>query len=204
MVNYWDKNRLREQALKTKKKWEQIVLKNEKYPCHHCRKEKPADQFVIQYMKNQLVGKYRYLYECKACKRKRTYQKREDKRKTIVWALEIIIKHLYQWAKKRNLSFNIEQKDLLDLREKQAGRCYYTNYPMTFNFIWHTKGKLNEKTKFQVSCDRIDNNVGYIKSNIVLCCTFINKMKWTLSEQEFYKVCQDIVDNQKKQNRKAS
>jgi hypothetical protein len=72
-----------QQAQKTRDKWEKLIASNALHPCKKCMIEKPADEFVIQYIDNQLVGKYRYLYECRQCKKKRTYTRRNNKRKTI-------------------------------------------------------------------------------------------------------------------------
>jgi hypothetical protein len=143
---------------------------------------------------NYWVWKYRYLYECKECKRDRTYKKRDKDRETIQWALNIIIKQLSQWAKKRNIDFKISVDDLLESREKQDGKCYYTWYDMKYWFIYYKEWKESDKTKRQLSCDRLDNNRGYEKGNVVLCCTIANKMKNTLSKKEFYQICKDIAD----------
>ena len=79
------------------------------------------------------------------------------------------------------------------MREKQGGNCYYTGYPMEFSFVNKKAGTWTEKTKMQVSCDRLDNTKGYEQGNVVLCCTMINKMKNNLSMEEFYKICKDII-----------
>lgn len=64
---------------------------------------------------------------------------------------------------------------------------------MEYGFIHYKPGKESDKTKRQISCDRLDNDRGYEKGNIVLCCTIVNKMKNTLSQEEFYKICKDIT-----------
>lgn len=192
MSNYWNSEYARKKAVATKEKWEAIIANNSKYPCNKCGKEKPAEAFVIQYISNQYVGKFRYLYECRECKKARIYAKRDKKRTNIGWAMEIIIQQLLQWAKKRKITFAITKKDLLSLWEKQQGLCYYSGYEMQFGFVGYKHTKLHEKAKFQVSCDRIVNDQWYVPGNIVLCCNFVNKMKWTLSEQEFYTTCHDI------------
>ena len=128
-------------------------------------------------MDNYRVGKYRYLYECKECKKNRIYQKREKARETIEWSLNIIIKQLEQWAKKRKIAFNISIPDVLELWEKQEGKCYYTGYDMEYGYIHYKEWTEATKSKRQLSCDRLNNDIGYEKNNIVLCCTIINKMK---------------------------
>lgn len=83
MSNYGDQERNLQQALLTKKKRDDIISSNELYQCKHCKEKKSPKEFVVQYIDNQLVGKYRYLYECKQCKRDRIYKGREHSRSTI-------------------------------------------------------------------------------------------------------------------------
>jgi len=64
--------------------------------------------------------------------------------------------------------------DLIDLWDKQNGRCAITNLIME-----HKPNKL--KT---VSVDRIDSNIGYTAGNIQLVCKFINLGKSTHSNDE--------------------
>ncbi|HKL44065.1 MAG TPA: hypothetical protein VJ892_02175 [Candidatus Absconditabacterales bacterium] len=187
----------KKKAEATKKKWEAIVFGDELYECRKCGVKKHPKDFVIQRLDNPWVGKYRYLYECKECKRNRTYKKRSDDRGTIEGALNIISKQLQQGAKKRDIKFEITVDDLLDMREKQDGKCYYTGYEMTYGFVHYNEGSQSDKTKYQVSCDRLDNSIGYKRSNVVLCCTVANKMKNTMSEKEFYQICSDISTKHK-------
>lgn len=181
----------------TKKKWEAIVFGDELYECRKCGVKKHPKEFVIQRLDNPWVWKYRYLYECKECKRSRIYKKRSDDRETIEWALGIIVKQLEQWAKKRNIDFHITTEDLLNMWNKQGGKCHYTWYDMTFSCVYFKEWKESDKTKYQVSCDRLDNDRWYERSNVVLCCTIANKMKNIMSEKEFYKVCADITSKHK-------
>lgn len=181
-----------DQAVETKKKWDDIIENNTPYPCKKCWNNYFSSEFVVQYIDNPLVGKYRYLYECKQCKKDRIYSKRLDKRTSIEGAIDVIYTQIIHWAKQRSLEYIITKDNLMNIRNRQQGKCYYTGYPMQFEYIHYKEGKFNEKVKYQLSCDRLNNDLWYIPWNIVLCCTMANKMKWTLSEKEFYKVCKDI------------
>ena len=44
--------------------------------------------------------------------------------------------------------------------------------------------------------DRIDNSIGYLKDNIVPCCSMCNYMKRTYSEEDFINQCIKIINNQ--------
>lgn len=81
---YLDNPELQKQmAEETKQKWEKLVFGDKPYKCIKCEKLKDPKDFVIQRLENYWVGKYRYLYECKECKRNRTYKKRDKDRETI-------------------------------------------------------------------------------------------------------------------------
>lgn len=91
------------------------------------------------------------------------------------------------------MHFQLKEIDLFNMWEEQKGKCYYTGYEMTYEFAHYKSGKPSEKTAYQVSCDRLDNDGGYTKDNCVLCCSVVNKMKGAMSEDGFYRICNDIV-----------
>jgi len=86
-------------------------------------------------------------------------------------------------GKKRNLSFEINQYDVIQQYEKQNGRCYYSGVSMTW--------KTGDSTL--MSIDRIDSSKGYLKDNFVLCCWDVNQMKREHSEKSFLTLCQTIA-----------
>jgi hypothetical protein len=184
-----------ETAVKNKEKWESIVNGDEPYLCPKCKIAKHPREFGVQYMKNDIVWSYRWLYECKECKKKRIANKRIYSRMTIQWAIQIIYKQILQSARQRNIACDLAEKDIQTMWDKQDGKCYYSNYSMMYNAVWWKEWTFSEKVKFQVSMDRKNNDLWYTKSNCVLCCTFINKMKNSLSDKEFLKVCEDVIGN---------
>ena len=62
---------------------------------------------------------------------------------------------------KAKLTINL--KNLIDMWEKQNGKCIYSKIQMEF-----------DKNEFRVSAKKLDNSKGYIEDNIVLCCTEFN------------------------------
>ncbi len=72
-----------EKAQANKDKRDDIISSNKPYVCPKCQIAKKPDEFVVQYMTNDLIGRYRWLYECKECKKKRIYDKRLYSRMTI-------------------------------------------------------------------------------------------------------------------------
>ena len=74
---YLDNPELAKQKAKdTKDKWEKIVFSDKPFLCRFCGIEKKPTDFVIHRIDNFWVGKYRYLYECKQCKKNRVQKKR--------------------------------------------------------------------------------------------------------------------------------
>lgn len=71
---------------------------------------------------------------------------------------------LHQSAKRRNLDFSLTAEQVSTLI---AERCMYCN------------------SDANIGIDRIDNNNGYIETNVCPCCTTCNMMKKTLSRETF-------------------
>lgn len=89
-------------------------------------------------------------------------------------------------AKKRNKSgrtdagvHTITVEDVIDISHKQDNRCVYSGHN-----LWNSTEK--------ASIDRIDANLGYVKSNIQLITFKSNQAKSDLSEEEFMRLVSDI------------
>lgn len=66
---------------------------------------------------------------------------------------------------------------LMELWEVQGGKCYYTGELM------HLKG-YTEKDKLAFTVDRLVPKLGYVRGNIALCCSIVNRIKQDLSISE--------------------
>lgn len=97
------------------------------------------------------------------------------------------LKNLCTKAKNRTKEFNLVDLDLLDLWDKQDGRCAYTKLPLLA-----TANQFNT-----VSLDRVDSSKGYVVGNIQLVCAAINKMKQEYSEEMFVLFCLLVTQNNK-------
>lgn len=73
-------------------------------------------------------------------------------------------------ARKRSKDFNLSFADIEELITTPL--CYYTNSPLN-----KTHGD-----NFQRTIDRVDNNKGYVKGNVVACCHLANNIKNELFE----------------------
>tara|TARA_Y100000389_G_scaffold21665_1_gene18587 strand:+ start:2822 stop:3994 length:1173 start_codon:yes stop_codon:yes gene_type:complete len=73
-------------------------------------------------------------------------------------------------------------EDVIDISYKQGNKCIYTGYN-----LWNSQEK--------ASIDRIDSNLGYIKSNIQLITFRSNQAKSDLTENEFQNLIKDVYLN---------
>lgn len=80
-------------------------------------------------------------------------------------------------ARSRNIYFSKELTIdyLVELWEKQHGKCFYSGIPLSFDA---------NDTVCLVSVDRIDNSKGYEPGNIVLCCYALNVFKFSYPKEE--------------------
>jgi hypothetical protein len=84
---------------------------------------------------------------------------------------------------------NLDLDYLLDLWNKQEGKCIYTNINMIL-----PDGVL-KGTMLTASLDRIDSSIGYLKGNVQFTLTPINLMKSSMSHEDTKYLIKLIVDN---------
>lgn len=101
--------------------------------------------------------------------------------------------HIKYAALSRNLKFNVSIEDLWELFQEQEGRCYYTGDSLTLS-------TRNNKGGMTASLDRLDSSKGYIKGNLVWCHKDVNIMKMDKSEEQFYELCQKVINYKRNQN----
>lgn len=88
---------------------------------------------------------------------------------------------------RKNKEFDFPESYLLDLWEKQSGRCAYTRLPLIA-----TANQPNT-----ISLDRVDSSKGYVVGNLQLVCAAVNKMKQEYDENMFLLFCQLVTQNSK-------
>lgn len=74
---------------------------------------------------------------------------------------------------------------LRSLWKKQEGKCYYTNHKMKL-FGYH-------KSNYAMTVDRLNSKKGYVRGNIVLCLSIVNRMKQNLSYKELLQWCKLLL-----------
>ena len=73
---------------------------------------------------------------------------------------------------------------LEELKEKQNGMCYWLNIPIDFTM---------EDRLRKPSLDRLDNNIGYRKDNVVLTTVFANTGRRDATIEEMFKFISDYL-----------
>jgi hypothetical protein len=92
---------------------------------------------------------------------------------------------------KRNKKFNIKTEITLEeFISISKGPCFYCGL-YDSNFIKDRKkiNKIDRTSNCMLKyngIDRIDNDLGYIKHNIVTCCKYCNTAKNTMSQEDFF------------------
>jgi len=98
------------------------------------------------------------------------------------------LKHARMKKEKSKVGWEITLEDVLELWDKQEGRCALTGLFMTYHKDGRGRRDLN------VSIDRIDPDIDYLVTNIQLVCLRANTMKHTLKEDELYWWAKNIVE----------
>lgn len=97
-------------------------------------------------------------------------------------------RRLLTQAKQRKYKFEITEKELWDIWEKQKGMCALTGIPLVF-----TK---TQKTT-TASLDRINNKLDYVSTNVWFVHKHVNIMKFNYEIDYFLDLCYKIVNHQR-------
>lgn len=88
------------------------------------------------------------------------------------------------------LTYYIDLQYLHELWDKQKGLCALSGMPMTYYFD-------SGRVPTNLSVDRIDSSLGYIKGNIQLVCMAVNQMKSDLTVEQLKYFCKSILEYKK-------
>jgi len=103
--------------------------------------------------------------------------------------LKYILMEKLKWnryrVKKYKFECDIDLQFLIELYNKQNGKCYYSNRVMS----------LSTHNENSISIDRIDSTQGYTKNNVVLCCNRVNLIKNDMTIENFKNIIIDLYNN---------
>lgn len=135
---------------------------------------------------------------CKDCKNKRVrelkaanpYYKEERRQQNIKYAKEQGLlyyarRNITSWkvaSRKKNIPFNLTVDYVMDLWDKQGGRCYYTGKNLSFTLPSTTIGFPKSDAP---SLDRLIPEKGYVTGNVAWCVWWVNRMKYEMDKDEF-------------------
>ena len=88
--------------------------------------------------------------------------------------------------RKQHLGFSLDLVYLLDLYSKQHGLCALSGVEMTYIA---GSGRVNTN----ISIDRIDSAVGYVRGNVQFVCDIVNRMKQDLPQAELFIWCSRVL-----------
>ena len=168
-----EKRKISQENFKNRKAESFVYTITEKM-CSHCQEIKTVDC----YRKN-ITYKDGYQNKCKKCE----YEICTDSRKAYIvknWA-----KLLFLHAKKHSkYDFDIDEQFVLELYEKQNGKCFWFNVDL--------KPSNEAKYPWQPSLDRLDREKGYTRDNVVLACYTANIGRNTSDEATFSLFVEDL------------
>jgi hypothetical protein len=153
--------------------------------CGICKNEYPMTQ---EYFFRRKANKKGFQTVCKNCKYNTPalIKRRKIGNDSLVKVLKERYRALLHRSKIKNLIVDIDVDDLINIWDLQNGQCAISGIKMRHEIY---SGKIDSN----VSVDRIDSNFGYTKNNIQLVCSSINKMKSTLTMEQFIELCNLII-----------
>lgn len=125
--------------------------------------------------------------------RRKSYHKNKDKNKGYYFRkpiLSIILDSCKQRSKINSYQFELDMEYLQELYENQGGKCAVTGIEFSLD-----KNPSFRKRPFAPSLDRVDCNLGYIKSNVRFVCVVVNIAINEFGDQVFDKMCKSYVEN---------
>ena len=121
---------------------------------------------------------------------KEVVRQRDLKRKgTLTGKLTNLVTQSKYRAKTSGKSHNINTDYLRGLYEGQEGRCAISGIEMSIRGTQHSSDYW-----YSISIDRIDSTKGYVKGNVQLTCTGINRMKCTMTDEQFIEICKCVAE----------
>ena len=148
--------------------------------CSTCKQDLLETDFQI--LKN---GKRKR--QCLSCNSTRFYQTINDSPKTYLSRLCSTSRG--KVLKREGIPFTIDPEHLIELWEKQEGRCALSGVYMTHHRDGSGRKDLN------ASLDRLIGSKGYVPGNVQLVCHRVNIMRHTLSVDMLYWWVKTINDH---------
>ena len=99
--------------------------------------------------------------------------------------IQTLIKDLKKVDKHKNYENDIDYEWVQLQMQLQNGLCYYSQIPMI----------MTKEHKYKITVDRLDNSIGHVKENCVLCVSIVNNMKHSMNHDEFLQFVIELKRN---------
>jgi hypothetical protein len=96
------------------------------------------------------------------------------------WISVTVLSDSAKRARNNGWDFNLDREYLVELWNKQTGRCAVSGIEMQTQ-----SGTLKNKNPYRASLDRINNEKGYVKGNVRFTTHWVNNAKSTWPENIF-------------------
>lgn len=164
--------------------------------CAHCNIEFHLKPFHLKRFK----GPFCYSRKCRGSFLKTQYLGNNNPNKKYADNIESFFAERFYCIRKRstkhNIPFNLDIDYMVALYKEQKGLCYYSNIPMKMGSVnFNSRNQADIDT---LSVDKIDPIRGYIKGNIVYCCSGINKLKGNSNIEETLYFIEQLCNHYKK------
>ena len=182
-----DSNRMhidQKEALRIRSENRYILRKSGKKRCLYCKQI-----YDITFFEKHNSRIYRG--KCKNCSKITREKMAVRMKKDPEWYCNHLVVQLRHRARKLNVPFDLDANHLFSLYESQNRKCFYTDKPLNFDLSTNVK-KIPDV--YFPSIDRLTPSLGYVNGNVVWCLWGINRMKSSLSKDEFLLFCKNICD----------
>ena len=142
--------------------------------CTGCGKTRALARFQTYRKNGYLCVKSR----CRDCEHARVRKLYKDTPRSTLRAV-------IRGARARGTLCNLQVRDLMELWDKQEGKCALSGVVMTYR-----QGRL---LLTSVSVDRIVARKGYVKGNVRLVCMAVNALRGSASDMEAYGIAKAFV-----------
>ncbi len=168
--------------------------------CVKCKEYKHFSEF---HKRSGMTHRMDRNYKCKTCSKHdgrvdyiRNAELKRNRRRDPNVFLSDIIQHAKS-RKRAEIGFDLDIEYCIDLLNNQNHKCAISGVGMT---TITGEGSVNTN----ISIDRIDSALGYIKGNVQFVCRIVNIMKTNLNSDDFLEWCKTIVNNNKNDIRTKS
>lgn len=158
--------------------------------CMGCLQDKQVCNFSIDTY-SEKTGLQTYCKDCRKIQGKLYYSKLTSYLKKIVNDARQrckLSKHL-----NREISCEVTVDDIFNIFKFQNGLCALTGIELTYTAMTERDDSSNHiLNPLNMSIDRVDPDIGYTLNNVRLVCAIVNKIKWTMFDEDLLILCHNI------------